>query len=512
LRTEGFLIRKTDLNAAFGDRVGEFYASLTKRYDPKIGAAKIVSVYRNIRDKGGEVFISLPRGIRSAIAEHFNILVAFPPVRRITQPIAQEEFLYESQKVLLEATTSALVNNPAQVGSAVLYLRAGWGKSFIAAAIIRRLCVKTLYIVPTIALAAQISTDMKSVLTPPIEGEKSALIASVMDFSPEKNDICIAVINSAVKAAEDNPRFFSNFDLVIFDEVHQYCTEKRMSVFWCAAKARWNLGMTATPNDRRDEFDFIFQKHLSPIIDAAKVPGFEYPENSFSCCVQVVNYYGPENLTQNLTHDATGEIFVHFMYEQMARDAFRNRFILEKCDELLKDKHNVFIFAEERNHLELLYSRFCKKHPEIPCGYFVGGISDTERKDIIENARVIFATYSYGGTGISVVRMTAEIFVSPRYSAMKQIVPRIMRKGSDETKKRVIVDIVDSKTCLKHQYFKRRTAYEYYSCEYRYSVIHAPAVGEIELAEGATPPVELAQCARTEGEPGEAARSPRNVA
>ncbi|MCK9603403.1 MAG: hypothetical protein M0R66_03505 [Candidatus Omnitrophica bacterium] len=106
---------------------------------------------------------------------------------------------------------------------------------------------------------------------------------------------------------------------------------------------------------------------------------------------------------------------------------------------------------------------------------FYSGVSDEERRvALCGGARVIIATFGYSGTGISIVRMDAMILASPRYSGMKQIVGRILRRGSDAQIERVIVDIVDQKTCLARQFRLRRNAYAFYGARFERVDIYAP--------------------------------------
>jgi superfamily II DNA or RNA helicase len=88
-----------------------------------------------------------------------------------------------------------------------------------------------------------------------------------------------------------------------------------------------------------------------------------------------------------------------------------------------------------------------------------------------KGARIIIATFSYCGTGISIIRMSAIILASPRYSNMKQIIGRILRRGSDTSIARDVIDIVDYRTCLAHQFRIRKNAYDYYNAKYDIQII-----------------------------------------
>ena len=56
--------------------------------------------------------------------------------------------------------------------------------------------------------------------------------------------------------------------------------------------------------------------------------------------------------------------------------------------------------------------------------------------------------------------MTALVLVTPRRNGMRQIIGRILRRGSDENIVRQIVDIVDVCTVLKGQFAERKKIYK----------------------------------------------------
>lgn len=90
----------------------------------------------------------------------------------------------------------------------------------------------------------------------------------------------------------------------------------------------------------------------------------------------------------------------------------------------------------------------------------MGGASNKDMDNAEAHARVILTTYKYMGTGKSIIKMTALILATPRRNKSRQFVNRIFRLGSDMTKTRVIVDIVDMKSNLKNQWNDRQRYYK----------------------------------------------------
>ena len=77
--------------------------------------------------------------------------------------------------------------------------------------------------------------------------------------------------------------------------------------------------------------------------------------------------------------------------------------------------------------------------------------------------------------------MTAMMFLTPRKANMKQILARMLRRGSDNRIPRICVDIVDNKTALRYQVGERRNAYSIYGFQqsdtkvsYRDAICAAP--------------------------------------
>jgi hypothetical protein len=89
-----------------------------------------------------------------------------------------------------------------------------------------------------------------------------------------------------------------------------------------------------------------------------------------------------------------------------------------------------------------------------------GGVAKTAVGDARKaGAHIVLTTYGYSRRGISLVDMTAIVLASPRRNGSRQILGRILRRGSDESIVRQVVDIVDVNTSLKSQYADRRKVY-----------------------------------------------------
>jgi superfamily II DNA or RNA helicase len=362
---------------------------------------------------------------------------------------------------------------------ALLNLRAGMGKTFVAAGLIARLQMRTLYVVPSVILAEQATKDFKGCFTSGVCWLQTGAARLIEEF------VTVIVVNTALKQP---PAFFAEYGLVIYDEVHTYCTDKRADIFRrCCPIA---FGMSATTDNRNDTFDMISHAELTGGLDgrvyvpavtyAEQIPDFTYDDVHFSTLVTVIKYNGPPHLTQTLKHPSTDKMFTPWMHEQFLRDPERTAVAVAAIRELYDwrdgDKqHRIFVFCEEREPLkglyELLRQSFEVDAPELcdklaeETGHFIGGIKPQEIVRCKTQARLLLTTYGYSSTGVSIAEMTACVFWTSRRSNMLQILSRILRRSGDQSIRRRVIDIVDNRTPMRSQYYERRNAYTYFGMD-----------------------------------------------
>lgn len=483
LTNGGFIIPTEQLREKFGSRYNNLLKKLTITHFQKIGPPNHAFMYK-IENINGVRYIHLPRTLIKIFLENkiltkFNIM--FPPHCKIHTQCQLNIELFENQKIIIEYlcdkifTQERIANGTA---TAILNLRAGMGKTFVAGGVISRLKLRTLYIVPKRPLMIQGVKDLRNCFHSDDVND-----LKIGSFSKDKTkdgknisaeqDITFIVINSAM----DQPiPFFAGYSLIILDEVHSYCSAQRREIFRLATSPAM-LGMSATTEERNDGFDAIAHKELAfdGIIRAENIPGFTYENVEFKCEVNVIKYYGPPEFTQSLKHDSTGRIFTPYMNAQFLRDPYRMKLAISELRKLYDwmgshgEQHCIYVFCEEREPLKTVFDKLKKSFgddvdaPELnDVGEFIGGIKDTRITELKNTARILLTTYGYSGTGISIDKMTAILFLTPRRSNMKQILARILRRGGDLTIPRKVVDIVDHKTAIKYQYSSRLLAYEFY--------------------------------------------------
>ncbi|MFA6165821.1 MAG: DEAD/DEAH box helicase family protein [Gemmatimonadaceae bacterium] len=97
-------------------------------------------------------------------------------------------------------------------------------------------------------------------------------------------------------------------------------------------------------------------------------------------------------------------------------------------------------------------------------------------------SHIVLTTYGFSRRGISLPDMTAIVTATPRRNGQRQILGRILRRGSDESIVRQVVDFVDVRTGLRGQYADRRRIY----LEKKYP-IQKVSVSYEDYPEGAAP-------------------------
>jgi Type III restriction enzyme, res subunit len=504
---EGAVIERQEFTKAFGEGpLGQLMAKLMVKYG-QIGAPKVIKMFRDM----GQLII-FPRFIGVALtAAGMTEAVVDLPCRPMEIKVRAELTLNDEQARVADYLMADVFNEDRlESGSAScnLQMKAGTGKTYLGLEIIKRLAQRALWITPRRFLAEQ----TKNVLAKYIEGV--AIYDSHQSWREggpqvptEGQVVTIIVINSAIK---EDKAFFDQFGLIIFDEVHMYCGSEYSNIFW-KAQAAYCLGLSATMEHRKDKFDVIYYKHLGPVIKAEDILLGADGGPKFTCMAQIVHYKGPKC---DVYLESTGKLFTPAIIKAFASDNIRNELIVNKVVDLFNNGRYIYVFSEFRWHIELLKAAFLQRVNKsrsqthlgtwpIHANFDASEASDASNCVLIESnedikaddeaeeaqlwsdgqirkgmalkggatandmnnaakTRVIFTTYGYAGTGISIVHMDSAIFATPRRNGYEQICARVMRRGSDVAIKRLFVDIVDDNSALRWQLKAREAVYKMY--------------------------------------------------
>jgi superfamily II DNA or RNA helicase len=426
---------------------------------------KTISSFRLIKSKGVKPQISIPR-FGGFMLLDTNILDRVDNRLQMGEVCDFTGSLYvltPNQKVVVEYLKSFIYNHDTikkGIGSTILQMDPGYGKTYLALGIIRLIGRKTFIIVPNTYLLRQWVEVLGKAFP-------NNTIGCYYGVKKNDGDIVVAIINSALKYPD-----YIKHGLVIYDEVHMYCSKKFAAIFTMAQSSHC-LGITATPTDRIDKFDPVAQWALGKVIYAEKIPGWNHSAVNFTTEVTRVIYNGHIEYTK-IIESAAGIVSVPLMINQLQKDPYRNKIIVAYAIKLYNMGRNVFVFSDRREHLHgiadaLREHRVMFEAPELGITHnqnildgvteLMGGSTDADIENAKHAGRIIMTTYQYTSVGVSINKMDSIILATPRKSNMKQIMGRIYRLTSDPTIVRQIIDLVDNRICLKSQYYSRKKTY-----------------------------------------------------
>jgi superfamily II DNA or RNA helicase len=369
----------------------------------------------------------------------------------------------------------------------IVVMPPGSGKTMLASGLIDKMKVKTLVVTPNTVISNQWENHLK--LRHP-----DARIGSYNSKVKKDGDIVVIIYKSIMsKKYADKTSFFNKFGLIIWDEIHMYCSDKLSEVFKIATAPNM-LGLTGTPNERLDKFDPIAEWFVGPLIRSELVNGFNNEKVIFNLSVIKVSYHGSDELTE---HKGSNPLEISRNYKnQIISDTFRNKLIANYAIKLYSAKKNLFIFTERRSHaielsrqislIDIKSSCICPEFNQalkdifleniitmptvcidliLSYGYSIdpfiamGGAKNDDIKKAKENASILIVTYQYISVGFDCDKMDSIIYATPRRRNHDQTLGRIFRMSS-ATRDRIVIDIVDEKTTLKSQYIDRLKIYK----------------------------------------------------
>jgi superfamily II DNA or RNA helicase len=378
--------------------------------------------------------------------------------------------LYENQQKAMDFLMRNIYSEKKiKQGSAacIFVLDTGLGKTYIGGALIELSKKKTLIIVPKSSPIKE-WTDMLEQNFPELD------IGQYHSKAPKTDgDIVIMTIDSAlndkftwiskqdkksVKTSLSYNQYFQQFGTVIFDEIHNYTTSKRHEIFW-RTNFQYSIGLTATPDERADGMDPVASAHVGKIIRAIEIPGFEVEEIKWKGNVKAIRYNGPPEYTIKYTNKKNW-VSTKKMCDQFIADPYRNKLLLEEIKKLYREGKYIFVFSERRDYLLTLQEKLAEQNLESgEMQTLMGGATYEEDLQARTNAKIILITYGYGIEGISIPRMDAIVFATPRRRKMRQTIGRILRRSGNPSITRQIIDIIDENTTLKSQFNTRKQVY-----------------------------------------------------
>lgn len=288
----------------------------------------------------------------------------------------------------------------------------GWGKTFCALHLAKKLAQKTLIVVHTVALRNQWAEEVRKLygFTPGIIGSDKFDIDS---------PIVIGNVQSVVRVVD---KIADQFGTVFIDEAH-HCPATTFTAVLDKMKARYRIGLSGTTK-RKDGKHVMFPDYFSPklyepeLLDETLEPKVRIIKTG----IELTGGHWSQKIN-NLLYDKSYQAFICGIAEHYLElghcvllVAERTEF-LEQCNKLLGDRMNLIIGETKNREVLLDEVRNGEKH----------GIIGT---------RQIFSE------GISVNPLSCLILTTPINNdiLLEQLIGRIMRKYPDKLQP-VVVDL-----------------------------------------------------------------------
>ncbi len=336
--------------------------------------------------------------------------------------------LREIQETTIEKTLIALNSH----FGGIISLDTGLGKTVVALKLISLLKVKTLIVVHAEFLLDQWVARIKQFLP----DAKIGIIRQER-CETENVDITVGMLQTIIK----RDIHFKGFGFTALDESHHVCARSFSNLFY-KVQTKYMVGLSATP-DRKDGLTKVLYWFFGPLIVSIKretnKPSIQFVKTNSKDYVEKFNKLGKINNPTMIT-DLTINIE-------------RNTLIIDTIIHLLKENRKILVLSDRRFHCEHITQVLQQKG--ISAGEYLGGMKSDVR-EFSTGCSVIVGTYQASGEGFDVPELDTLILSTPK-SDVQQAVGRILRQKNPNEP--LVVDIVDTFSIFKGQYYKRRKFY-----------------------------------------------------
>lgn len=368
-----------------------------------------------------------------SILEEENIAYRIEDKRRKPQVELKEINL---NGVTLRDYQIEAVEKGIQAGRGIFDMSVGAGKTEIAAALIQRLDVPTLFIVHMRTLLHQTKKRLEERL--------NTEVAQFGDGKYEWGKIVVASIQSLHRYIK-NPtlkELVKNMSMVIVDEAHHVANNTYKNILQIC-DAYYRFGLSGTPLDREDGGSMITVGYLGEVIYQTKAS--DLIERNYLVVPEIRFSIVPEEaipLQYRLEYRRSSDWREVYELGIVSND-YRNQMIKDELKNLLKEKRHILIVVKEIKHAIILFEDLVKEIDKIT--YLTGQESSTKIQKSIKDFKngkiqVLIATPLFD-EGVDIQEIDAIIMAGGGQSTIKTI--QRLGRGIRKTKQKNSVTIVD---------------------------------------------------------------------
>ena len=319
------------------------------------------------------------------------------------------------------------------------------GKSLIIYLLVRWFSSKTLIIVPTTSLVAQLQKDFKD-----YGYDSNKYVHEIMAGREKTTDVPI-IISTWQSIYKMPKKWFDQFDVVIGDEAHLFKAKSLTSILTKLEDCKYRFGLTGTL-DGSQTHRLVLEGLFGAVKQVTTTKELMDKSNLANLTIKALVLKHDEIICKaNKNHKYQDEI------DYIVRSNSRNKFIRNLTLSLEGNTLLLYQFVEK--HGQVLYDMICAKCEDRPVFFIHGGVGVDEREEVRriteeENGAIIVASYGTFSTGINIRRLHNIIFASPSKSKIRtlQSIGRGLRIGENKDSA-TLFDIADDLTYKSRKNF-----------------------------------------------------------
>ena len=415
----------------------QYYERQRKRMPLFVAGEPVLPRFLHL-DRQDETFISFPRGMREDLHRLFemvNLKTVKKDLRNKGKPIevAFKVALRPEQEEALEAMLKK--------ENGLLEARTSFGKTVLAIALIAKLKVNSLIVVPNISLLAQWKEKLETFLD--IEGTvlKGKTIRFGEYHGAKKRltgKVDVASIDSLT--SEEGKKLLSQYGLILFDEAHHLGAVTYGEILR-SCSSRYLYGLTATLK-RSDGMDKVVSRLIGETLYASSNSG---NEGMMRLLHPRFTHFSLSSIEKTLGYSD--------LISRLILDKERNEMVLKDVEEAYKKGKRSLVLSERVEHVDILKNGLNLPTKDI---FVLTGSTKKEEKEAVLEAistrngpYVVLASSRYVGEGFDEPNLDTLFLVTPfRWQGLlQQYVGRIHRKKEGKNLVEVY-DYIDIKTYL----------------------------------------------------------------